>query len=110
MAQTIPLTSAPNQALRVALNINGATVTLNLEISYNSSGGFWVMSVADQNGQPLLSCVPLLTGIWPAANILGPYDYMQIGSAFLINQNGAATDFPDDTNLGSGFILLWDNN
>jgi hypothetical protein len=109
MSQIVPLTSAPNQSIRVTLNVNGASVTLNLRVYFNAAGGFWVMDIADQIGKALVSSVPLITGAWPAANILAPFDYLKIGSAFVINV-GSASEWPNTTNLGSGFRLLWDNN
>jgi hypothetical protein len=110
MSQILSLNNSPNQSLRAALSVNGQSLTLNLGLRYNTQAGFWVMDIADQTGNPLVSSVPLLTGAWPAANILAPYDYLGIGSAYVINQSGAASDWPDDTNLGSGFVLLWDDN
>ena len=70
----------------------------------------WMIDIADQYGNRLVSSVPLVTGAWPAANILAPYDYLGIGSAFIINQSGGAADIPNASNLGSQFILLWDSN
>jgi type 1 fimbria pilin len=70
----------------------------------------WMMDIADQFGNPLVSSVPLITGVWPAANILAPYDYLGIGSAFIINQSGSAVNIPDSTNLGTQFQLLFDSN
>ena len=70
----------------------------------------WMMDVSDQYGKPLVSSVPLITGVWPAANVLAPWDYLRIGSAFIINQTGGASDIPDDTNLGSAYQMLWDSN
>lgn len=109
-AQLVPLTTSPNQSLTVSLLVNGRALTLNLSLSYNSVGQFWVLNIADQNNNPLVSSVPLITGYWPAGNILAPYEYLQIGQAFLINQNGASTDWPNDSDLGNGFVLLWDDN
>ena len=110
MAQLIPLTCAPNQTMTVTLSVNGAPLTLNLRLCYNTPAGFWAMDIADESNDPLVSSVPLLTGIWPGANILAPYNYMRIGSAFLVNQNGALSDRPDDTNLGSDFVMIWGDN
>lgn len=109
--QIIGVSSAANQVLTVSVNINGGTLTLQLAVSFDEMAGFWVMSIADQTGTPLISTVPLLTGAWPAANILQPYQYMNIGSAFVINSSGVATpDYPNSTDLGTDFILLWDDN
>lgn len=110
MSQIVQLSTAPNQSLQVALNVNGTSLTLNLRLYYNTQGRFWVMDISDQQGNPLVRSVPLITGYWPAANILGPYDYLKIGSAFVINQSGTSQENPDDTDLGTDFLLLWDDN
>jgi len=109
-AQLVPLTIAPNQSFPVSLSVNGNVIILNLKLRYNSQGQFWTLDIADRLNNALISSVPLITGVWPSGNILGPFEYMQIGSAFIINANGALTDWPDDSNLGSGFVLLWDDN
>lgn len=109
-AQIIPVTSSPNQTLSVSLSINQQSITLNLALRYNTSARYWVMSVADKLGNMMVSMIPLITGVWPAANIMAPYDYLGIGSWFVINLNGIASDWPDDTNLGTGFCLIVDDN
>ena len=107
--QLVPVSSAPNQQVTVILNINNQQVTLNLLV-YWSIQGFWLMNIADRFNNPLLSSVPLVTGVWPGGNLLGPYGYLGIGSAFIIQQNGAVGDFPNVTNLGSQVSLLWSDN
>ena len=109
----IPLTTAPNQSMTVNLPINGGTTTLNLTIYYNENGvngNHWVMDIADQYGNPLVSSVPLVTGTWPGGNILAPWDYLWIGSCFVLNLAGSALDIPDQNTLGSQFAMLWDSN
>lgn len=109
-SQIVPLTTLPNQTLSVTLAINGGTLTLLLTQSFNRVGGFWVLNISTAQNVPLVNSLPLITGDWPAGNILGPYEYLGIGEAFVINSNGAASDFPNDSNLGSGFVLLWTDN
>lgn len=109
MAQIIPLSTAPNQLMRITLLVDGNQTILELGFSFNTALNVWVMSVSDRNSNLLISCVPLLTGVWPAANILAPYAYMQLGSAFVINTDGQGPDNPDDSTLGSDFVLLWDD-
>ena len=109
MAQIIPLTSAPNQTLTAVLNVNGRALTLQLRLCYNTQAGFWAMDISDQVGNPLVTSRPLLTGAWPAGNILEAFEYLRIGAAFIINQSGTG-DIPNDTNLGTAFLLLWDDN
>lgn len=110
MAQIVPITSDPNQSIRASLIVNGDALILNLTIYWNAYGQFWQMNVADQTGNDLVLGVPLLSGVWPAANVLAPYEYLVIGAAYLINLDGAATDLPDDSNLGTAWALLWDDN
>ena len=112
-AQILPLTSAPNQGLTASLNVNGGTVNLQIILNFNEMGGFWVLSISDRNGVPLLNSVPLITGAYPGANILAPYQYLEIGSAYVINTSGVIVpDFPNSTDLGAtgDFALLWDDN
>lgn len=89
--------------------VDGDQLILELGFSFNTALKVWVMAVSDRDGVLLISCVPLLTGIWPAANILAPYAYMHLGSAFIINTDGQGPDNPDDETLGSDFVLLWDD-
>lgn len=109
-AQIIPLTNSPNQSLQVSLAINGGTLTLNLTFSYNEIAQFWAMGVFDSNYNPLVSAVPLLTGQWPGANVLAPYEHLKIGAAYVIAQNGAQSPWPTSSDLGSQFYLLWSDN
>ena len=108
--QLVPLSSLPNQVLSVTLSLNGGTLTVGIKQYFNRIGGFWCIDIYSSSGTLLIASVPLITGSWPGGNILAPIDYLQIGQAFVINQNGASTDFPTSTNLGSGFTLLWTDN
>lgn len=110
-AQVIPLTTQPNQSFQVALNVNGATLRLALSITYNEMANYWIMQVVDAGGNILVDNVPLITGSWPAANVLNAYQYLQIGSAYVINvSNANVNDYPNATDLGSDFILVWGDN
>jgi hypothetical protein len=109
VAQIIPLTNAPNQQLSVALNVDGAVLRLNLAITFSEMAQYWLMSISDAQNNLLLSSVPLITGAWPAANLLAQQAYMKIGSAYVINLGMVADDYPTDTELGTGFLLLWDD-
>jgi hypothetical protein len=104
--QLIPLDNSPNQTFTISLSVDGSTLTLKLGINFSSMAGYWLMTVWDASGKCLLSSVPLLTGVWPASNILAQFGYLRIGSAYLIS-NGSLADYPDSTNLGSEFELWW---
>lgn len=109
MAQIVPLSNAPNQTLAVTLTVDGNPLTLNLTIHYNEIATYWVLAIADANQNPLLVSIPMITGYYPAGNLLQQYAYLRIGSAYMINASGTTKDSPDSTNLGSDFVLLWDD-
>ena len=110
MAQIIPLTNDPNQTLTVALNVNGGVLRLGLFITYSEMAQYWLMSASDSQGNLLLSSVPMVTGSWPAANLLAQQGYLNIGSAYIINLGQVPDDYPNANELGSAFLLLWDDN
>jgi len=111
MDQIIPLDVSPNQTLLVPLAINGGITRLNLFIYYNDIALYWVMNVKDQYLNDIISGIPLITGDWPAANLLRAQQYLGIGSCYIVNNsNTVLTDYPNDTNLGTGFLLLWSDN
>jgi hypothetical protein len=109
VAQIINLTSAPNQSFVVQLQVDDAPLTLRLSVQWSAMAGYWTLTVFDANGDLLLDSVPMITGSYPAANILGQQAYLQIGSACLINNGGTDTDYPGIDELGGSYSLLWDD-
>ncbi len=108
-SQLVPLQSLPNQTFSVQLTVNGSALTLNLTCSYNAMAGWWKLSIADSNGNLLVDGVPLITGYYPSANLLAQYQYLRIGSAYLLNTGNAPADYPSQYTLGL-FSLLWGDN
>jgi hypothetical protein len=104
--QIIPLTSAPNQSFSVQLIVDGNALTLNLDLSFSEMAGYWQMAIFDAITNLLIASVPLVTGWYPAANMLSQYGYLKIGSAYLLNTANAETDYPGPDNLPQ-FSLLW---
>lgn len=109
MNQIVPLTSRPNQTFAVQLTIGGQPLTLNLALSYSEMAGYWQMVVSDVNNKLLIASVPLITGVYPAANLLAQYQHLQIGSAYLLNTGNATLDYPGADTL-TLFSLLWGDN
>lgn len=109
MAQIIPLDNSPQQSFSVALNVDGAVLRLQLEITFSEMAQYWVMRISDAKGNLLLDSLPLITGNWPAANILSQYGYLKIGSCFVINVGQVPDDYPNGSELGNSFKLLWDD-
>ena len=111
--QIIPLDCSPNQSFQVALSVNGVNITLNFFFRYNEIAGYWTMRVSDPNtGSTLLDAIPLvtITDDLYVRNFIEQYDYLKIGSAYLVKVGTVGGDFPDDTNLGKDFVLVWSDN
>lgn len=104
--QVVPLSSS-SQTITAQLQVDGNPLTLVLAINWSAMAGYWVMTIYDAQDNLLLDSIPLVTGWYPAANLLAQYGYLQIGSAYIINLGVDASDYPGNTDLGAGFILLW---
>ena len=104
--QVIPLDASPNQTWQVSVSINGTVQDFFVNLNFNEVAGYWVMEIADSNQNLLLSDVPLLCGL----NLLQQYQYLQIGSLYLLNVGNDPSDSPNSTNLGSSFVLVWGDN
>jgi hypothetical protein len=130
--QVIPLTNSPNQSFTVQLQVDGNPLSLNLTIGFNEMAGYWILSISDINNNLLIDSVPMITGSYPAANLLAQQRYLAIGSWYVINvsnliaeagsgvgygQGGygagvyggqlglGGIDYPNSTNLGTDFQL-----
>ena len=108
-SQIIPLNNSLTQEFAAQLTVNSQPLILNLSLAYSVMAGYWHMAVADVNGNVLVASVPLITGQYPGANLLAQYQYLQIGSAYLLNTGSASADYPGPGNLGQ-FSLLWGDN
>lgn len=108
-SQIVPLSNAPDQTLSVSLEIDGGVTTLGLRVRYSEVAGYWVLTVRDRVGNVLVDSVPLITGYYPAANLLQQQAYLGIGSAYILNVSGTEDGNPTAENLGSSFLLLWDD-
>ena len=106
--QVLPVSNAPNQTFTATLQVDGAPLTLQIELHYNEIAAYWVMTISDQNGNLLVDSLPLVTGNDPACNLLRQFSFLEIGSIYVINQTGSTTpNYPDNTNLGTGFQIIW---
>lgn len=103
----LPITSDPDQTFSCTIPINGKNVTLNFRLRYNDQAGFWWLTISDQSGNILLDSLPLLSPASPNGNILEQYQYLGIGSAYLIKTGSLPDDSPNSSNLGTDFKLLW---
>lgn len=107
MAVIIPLTTDPNDTFSSTIPVNRKNTKFYFFLRYNEEAGYWVMDLSDENKEPVVSSVPLISGI----NILEQYEYLKIGKAYIIKtDNSLLADKPDTTNLGKAFKLVWTDN
>lgn len=106
--QIVPLDNSPNQTLDITLVIDGQNRNLRLNLVYNQQAQYWVLTILDATtAQVLLAGLPLITGVYPATNLLAQYSYLGLGSIYLVKVGDTALDYPDDKTLGTSFLLVW---
>lgn len=105
----IPLDTTLDQQFSVTVEVGEENVPLILHLRYNTEGDFWHMDVINGDTEEMLvSNMPLLTGEYPAADILEQFDYIGIGQAIILKMSdGAVGDFPNIDNLGTDYVLFW---
>lgn len=111
MAQEIPLDCSPNQTFDCTVTVGDSNKTFIFTLRYNPFFEGWIMTITDPvTKEILLDSIPFVTGDYPAANMLEPHKYLDIGSAYIVNVSKRQDiNFPDDESLGSDFVLLWDD-
>ena len=107
MLNIVNIPASTANAFPVTLNVDGQQLSLYLFLRFNRIAGYWVMDIMDQNQVPILVSIPLLTGDYPAANILMPYGYLKTGSAYVMRVNATDDDWPGATGFTSGDFQLW---
>ena len=107
--QRLPVTSAPNCTFTTTLAVDGANLTLTFTFRYNELVAYWLMDIANALGLPLLASIPLVPGDDPAGNILHQYQYLNIGSCFVIKISDTTEQYPGETSLGTDWVLAWDD-
>lgn len=105
-SQLVPLTSGQNQSFSTQLTVDGQALALNLYLNYVAMSGWWQLQIRDVGNNILVASVPLITGLYPGANLLAQYGYLKIGSVYLLNISQAPNDYPGQNNL-TDFALLW---
>lgn len=68
------------------------------------------MTIADKSGNTLIDGVPLVSGSYPAANLLRQYQYLNIGSAYIVPVSDNQIGRPDFDELGADYYLVWSDN
>jgi hypothetical protein len=89
---TIPLVP---QAQTLAITLAG--VNYNLNVYWNVPNNSWMLDLLDDNGNPILTGVPLVTG----ADLLEQFAYLGIGGQLIVQTTDNPNAVPTYTDLGS---------
>lgn len=100
----VPLTTSPNQTFTCTIPVDNKSINFKFFLRYNTQAEYWIMELYDTKNNAIIVSVPLICGL----NLLGQYSYLRIGSAYIYKVDSTlASDKPDDTNLGTAFLLCW---
>lgn len=105
----IPIDTDGDQQFNITVQVGEENVSLILRLRYNTEGDFWRMDITNADTEEMLiSGVPLLTGEYPAADILEQFEYIGIGSAIVLKMtDDAEGDFPNLENIDTDYVLFW---
>lgn len=106
MYYKIPINTAPGASYGFRISLKGNTINLDVRIilHYLDMYDFWTMDVYnDLTKEPLVLNVPLVMGL----NLLGQYEYLDVGEAYILNDKNSDLMHPDNVTLGNDFILVW---
>lgn len=101
----VPLTNQPYSEQEFKLTLkNRRNINIKLKLRYNDLCADWTAEVIDNStGKTLIDTLPLVTGV----NLLEQFGYLNIGEAYVIPTTDTELMMPDNTTLGSVFVLVW---
>lgn len=104
----IPVTNQPNQSFQVAIPLTGRNVVLDFYVYWNRVAEYWQIDIADSlEGQELITGLPLLATKTPVQNLLAPWNYLGIGSAYVVPMTSSNIDAPGLGDWDTNFVLIW---
>ena len=91
-AYEIPLIPK-NQKLSISLS----GVNYNLTVRWNNFSQTWVLDIADENDNSILTGIQMTTG----EDLLSPYGYLQFGGQLYVQTDNSTLTPPTFANLGA---------
>lgn len=96
---TIPLSATP-QTFKITLG----GIDYRLTLTYvNCDQGGWLLDIADANANPMVSGIPLVTGV----NLLAQYPHLGFGGRLWVQTTQNPDAVPTFDNLGTDALLYW---
>ena len=101
MAQTAYL--VPLQATNQRIQITLAGVLYSLTVRWNDMNQAWQLDIADQNLNPIVSGIPLVTG----TDLRAPFAYQNFGGQLIVQTANDTDAVPTLANLGTSGNLYF---
>lgn len=107
----IPLTTAPNQTFTCNIPINNENIRFRFFLSYNEQAQYWLMTLTRvSDNKELLTNIPLIVSKSRFMDLFCQLDYMKIGFCIISPVDEDQKSMPDDTDLGTNYLMIWGDN
>ncbi len=78
-------------------------MTLVFRVTYNELAKYWLMDISTAEMGMLVSALPVI----PAQNILEQYQYLGIGSAYVLPRAKVVEQWPSADTISTDWYLVW---
>ncbi len=103
MYSIVPLQNIPNTTFSSKIPVDGKNISLTFHLTYNELAKYWLVDVSNSEGKMLISALPVI----PAQNILEQYQYLRIGSAYILPRDSVQEQWPTAETLATDWYLVW---
>nr|WP_254305189.1 hypothetical protein [Rahnella aceris] len=97
---TITISEIPLSPDNQQFNISLADTTYKMRLLWRDAAG-WVMDMQDSGGNPMITGIPLVTGV----DLLAQYAFMEFGFSLYVGCDSSAQEYPTKIDLGNGSHL-----
>ena len=104
----LPVSNLPNQSFDTTIpNKNGDNITWYFRLVWNLCTETWEISIAKNNETNYVALnIPVIT----SDNLLEYMMYKEdLGKIIVMNSGKSLVEKPNTENLGSDYLILWDN-
>lgn len=100
----IPLNTSPFSEQTFKLTLGKKNINILLKLRYHDLYDLWHADIIDNaSGQELLVGMPVVPGV----NLLGQFEYLGIGEAYIVAATPTSLQQPDNETLGTTWRLIW---
>lgn len=104
----IPFTNEPNQSLTVSVPLADRNIVVDLFLYWNNISNYWELNIADgTTTESLITSLPMIRALPPAANLLEPFTYLNIGEAYVVPLSSESPENPNTESWGKDFAFVW---